>query len=81
MLLALFAFAAPSFAQGDGEPSLRGALGALAARHDFTVHGLETVDDAPAPAASGTPLRRIEVLLGDYNYMLVRDPAAESNRS
>ena len=74
MLLALLAFAAPSYAQGDAKPSLRGVLGALAARHDFTVQGLETVEDGPAPPASGTPLRRIEVLLGDYNYMLVRAP-------
>lgn len=59
---------------GAGAGSLRAALGALARAHGIAMHGLETVDDQPAPATAGTPRRRLEALLGDYSYMLVRKP-------
>ncbi len=76
--LAVFtSLAGPAFGQ-DGDAakagSLRAVLGALAARHGIAMHGLETVDDQPAPAAGGTPLQRVEVLLDAYNYMLVQKP-------
>ncbi len=57
-----------------GAGSLRAALGALARAHGIAVHGLETVDDQPAPATAGTARRRLEALLADYSYMLVRKP-------
>ncbi len=73
----LAVLAGPARGQAD-EPatagSLRAVLGALAEEHGIAVHGLETVDDQPAPATGGTPLRRVEVLLDDYSYMLVRKP-------
>jgi aspartyl protease family protein len=59
---------------GAGAGSLRAALGALARAHGIAVHGLETVDDQPAPATAGTPRRRLEALLADYSYMLVQKP-------
>jgi aspartyl protease family protein len=77
LLLAVIGLAGAAFGQ-DGDAakagSLRAVLGALAARHGIAMHGLETVDDQPAPAAGGTPLRRVEVLLDAYNYMLVKKP-------
>ncbi len=77
MVLAGLVLLGPAHGQTDGAAkagSLRAVLGALAAEHGIAVHGLETVDEQPAPAADGTPLRRIEVLLADYSYMLVRKP-------
>ena len=77
MVFAGLALAAPSHGQSGGAAeagSLRDALDSLAATHDIAVQGLETVNDEPAPAVGGTPLRRIEVLLTDYSYMLVKKP-------
>ena len=75
--LAVVFFASQALAQAGGKASpgsLAAVLGALAAKYEIAVHGIETVDDQPAPPASGTPLRRIETLLAEYNYMLVRKP-------
>ncbi len=77
LAVALLVWAPPSHGQSDGAAkagSLRAALDALAAQHDIAVQGLETIDEQPAPVVDGTPLRRIELLLADYSYMLVRKP-------
>ncbi len=77
LAVALFVLAGPVHGQTDGiakAGSLRAVIDALAAKHGIAVHGLETGDEQPAPAADGTPLRRIEVLLADYSYLLVRKP-------
>jgi len=79
VLLALIVLilAAPSHGQSGGAAksgSLRAALDSLAATHGITVQGLETVDDQAAPSVSGPPLRRIQVMLSDYSYMLVKKP-------
>ena len=69
------ALATPSHGQSDEggkSGSLRAALDSLAAKHDIAVQGLATVNDEPA--VGGTPLRRIEVLLTDCSYMLVKKP-------
>ncbi len=77
MVFAFMVFALPTHGQTDGTAkagSLRAALDALAQKHGIAVQGLETIVEQPAPAADGTPLRRIEQLLADHNYMLVRKP-------
>ena len=69
--------AGPALAQTGATPvpgSLRAVLGALAQKHGIAVHGLETVDEQPAPVVDGTPLRRIGQLLADHNDMLVQKP-------
>jgi aspartyl protease family protein len=76
ILLAAFP-ALPSNSQtssASGSGSLRNALDALATSHGIAVQGLETVEDEPAPPVIGTPQRRIEAMLSDYSYMLVRKP-------
>ena len=77
LVLGVLVLPGPSHGQTDGiaeAGSLRAVLDALAAKHGIAVQGLETVDEQPAPAVGGTPLRRIEVLLADHNYVLVRKP-------
>ncbi len=77
LAVAALVVAAGAGAQTDrpaGAGSLRAVLAELAAAHGIVVRGIETVDDQPAPAVSGPPGRRIEALLADHNYMLVRKP-------
>jgi len=79
VLLALIVLilAAPSHGQSGSASksgSLRNALDSLAVTHGITVQGLETIDDQPAPSVGGTAQRRIEMLLSDYSYMLVKKP-------
>ena len=62
LVFAGLVLATPSHGQSDEggkSGSLRAALDSLAAKHDIAVQGLETVNDEPAPAVGGTPLRRI----------------------
>ncbi len=77
MVLAGLVLLGSAHGQTDGAAkagSLRAVIDALAQKHGIAVQGLETVDEQPAAAADGTPLRRIEVLLADYSYLLVRKP-------
>jgi aspartyl protease family protein len=51
---------------------LRSQIVALAAREGFLVSGLEQIEDAPAKKLLvAEPARQLEVLLNDYNYMLL----------
>ena len=77
IVLAGLVLAFPSHGQTDATAkagSLRAVLGALAQKHGIAVHGLETIEEQPAPATDGTPLRRVEQLLADHSYMLVSKP-------
>ncbi len=77
LVLGVLVRSGPSYGQTGANAdagSLRAVLGGLAARHGIAVHGIETIDEQPAPAAGGSPRQRIQALLEDYSYMLVQKP-------
>ncbi len=64
--------AGPALAQGD-ETSLRAQVEGLAARHGFAVVGLDRLKPTPAkPLLDAGPVRDLQAILGDYNYMLIQ---------
>ncbi len=73
----VFALAGPALAEGD-ETSLRAQVEGLAARHGFAVVGLGRLKPAPAkPMSDAGPVRDLQAILGDYNYLLIHKGGGE----
>ena len=67
----------PALAYG-GETSLRAQIEELAARHGFAVIGLPRLKNAPAmPVSDDGPVRDLQAILGDYNYLLIHKGGGE----
>lgn len=56
------------------EAPLGRILEGLSAKHGFTVSGLSRVEGNARSPINGTVIERIEKLLADYNYVLLRKP-------
>ncbi len=59
---------------GDGAETMRARIDALASEHGFAVRGLDRLGDEEAWPVEGDVARRIEALLANYDFMLVRGP-------
>ncbi len=67
-------------AQGTGS-SLRGALEALADAHDFSIIGIDELEDgAPPPDSEGSLAERLNSLLLGYNFLLEHDATGAITR-